>query len=134
MARARSFWSASTALILGSNCARQPRFAFPQSTAARLEFFLVCTIVFEYGRFVCDPDVVVPESGEDGPAGFRGQHLWCIYSGKIPRQEFDEGCRDVSRRVRHRRCKSPLLPNLVERGKHAIAAYQRVLVFLFAAL
>src|ERR1700686_4901315 len=112
---------------------RQPHFAGKQGMAARLEF-VVFTVVFEYGCFVRDPDAVVAESREDGPAGFSGQHLWRKHSSEITWEIFDEKRHDVSCRVRHRRRISPLLPNLIERGKRGIAAYQQVLVFLFAAL
>src|SRR5438874_6737328 len=44
-------------------------------------------------RSVRDPDVVAAESGEDGPAGFGGQHLRRKDSREITRESLRRRCR-----------------------------------------
>ncbi len=81
-----------------------------------------------------DPDVVAAESGEDGATGFGGQHLRREHSGNVSREKPYEERRDVRGGVGDGSVIAPLLPDLVERREHTVAADQQVLIFLFAVL
>src|SRR5260370_29684192 len=109
--------------MLGSSGSRQPGRALRQSAAVWLEFFFIVTGVLEHRCFVRDADAVVADSGENGSPGFGGQHLWRENAGKVPREKLDEKCGNMRRRVRYRRRKFPLPPDLQQVGEHTVASY-----------
>lgn len=95
-----------------------------------LEDFFVFFGGPELSNFVGELDGVLAYARENGAADIGGQFFGSENTGGIAREEFDELGGDVGGGVGHGGSEQSLLANLIERGKHGVAADEQVFVFL----